>query len=136
MFYHGSPVKLSTLVPSKSPLLDGSQVVFATPVKNLAVLFSRRWSGTEFKLSIDNGVLYLEELSEGVFDQIFLNQRGYIHYVDHKHFVKDKRLGMYHHEFISLRKEQVLHVEEVGNLGQYIIESERIELIPFSKKRD
>lgn len=132
MFYHGSSVVHDTLKPHPSSLLGGTEVVFATPVFMVALVFSRKWNNEDFTFGRVGSRFYLKELKEGNFERVFLGKKAYVHLVDHRYFCRDKRLGMYEHEFVSRRHEKVHRVEEIDDVGLWLKGFPRLEISSFS----
>ena len=116
--------------PAPCKMLSNTPVVFASPSKTVAVVFSAKWSGRQFEFGSINQAIYLREKEKGAFERVFAGKRGYVHGVDHRYFKKDARLGMVHHEFISERTERVHRVETIEDVGAWLLaHPERIRVV-------
>ena len=136
MFWHGSPNKREVLVPQASPLLAGKAVVFATPSRTAAAVFSRRWTNRDFDFGCvtedGKSFLVLTEKRKGAFAEIFEGKEGHLHGVDHRRFEEDERPGMHNHEFVSFSSEPVLKTVSVPDVGHWLRNADsafRIELL-------
>ncbi len=79
--FHGSHKKLKILKPSKGDYL------YASPSFNYAICFAgKKWKNNdEISLQINNNRIYLIELKENAFKDIY-NTKGYIYVINHPYF--------------------------------------------------
>lgn len=124
MFWHGSPKQWEVLLPQICHLLGGKAVVFATPSRTIAAVFSRKWTSRDFDFGhvTDDGTssLVLTEKRSGAFSEIFEGKEAFLYGVDHRRFHKDERLGMYNHEFVSTAVEPVIKTVVLKDVGDWL----------------
>ena len=111
VMYHGSPKKLSTLIPNQNFNINVPGV-FATPDKAFALCYAgNAWDDFSINQGYINGTLYLVEIEPGAFDSAF-NRSGYIYEVDGKDF----NIQINNHEYVSKKKIRPLRVEYIQNV--------------------
>ena len=130
-FFHGTPVLISDniLMTRPSSILDNELAVFATPDRNLALLFAAPWNDDDLNVGYVNGILTIEEMYPDALVKIFKNKSGYVATVRATTFSTDKRLGMQTHEFISKVAVPVLKQELIQDLYTAIMSNESIKKI-------
>lgn len=104
MLYHGSPFgPLPGLLPRHHFLIPEGEVVFASTKKIIALLFTARWSDSDFSLGrINEGPYILRELRKNAFVSIFSKKSGFLYSLEEKGFQSDPRLMQ--NERISFQK--------------------------------
>jgi hypothetical protein len=107
ILYHGSEKHLEYLVPMPSRVLGGERAVFATPYRWIAIVFSKRWSDSDFSdfgsttnLATGEKEWILEEARPGAFDEIFRGN-AWLYTLPARDFHGDVRLGMPNVELIN-----------------------------------
>lgn len=111
IMYHGSPIKLSTLMPNHNSNIDAPGV-FATPDKAFALCYAgNTWDDFSINQGYINDILYLIEIEPGAFDSTF-NRSGYIYEVDGKDF----NIRINNHEYVCKKKIRPLRVEYIQNV--------------------
>lgn len=134
--YHGSGIALNIgeyLKPNPSNILNGESMVFATDDYSLAMFFVRQWSKNDFYLGYNkNDNLTMTETYPNQFNKMFQGQSGYIYVVSKKDFSRDKRLGMYDHEFISRNSVKILDRVFIQDTLSFL--KDKIIVIPFQKQ--
>lgn len=92
--YHGSAIKVHTLEPMASKLLDGKKVIFASPHRTIALCFAGvSWSDEDIALGEINGRPYAEELRRGAF-RVF-DFSGWLYVFKGTDTINDERLGSF-----------------------------------------
>jgi hypothetical protein len=115
ILYHGSSKEYSILVPKPSSLVGDTPVVYATPLRWLAAIFSVHWNDNDLSLGIENGRWTLVENALGVADRLFFENESmtWIHHVPRDSFHGDPRLGLGANELISEESVIPLKVESI-----------------------
>ena len=133
-FYHGSPKKIKILKSFPSKVVNNDKVVFATNTKWLALFFmASNAKDSDIELGFIKGIPYILEQYEGAFDKFLKGKKGYLHYVNSKHFKSDKRVGMPNHEFISYKSVKVEKVEKINDIFK-ALEKEEVRLLYWKDK--
>lgn len=133
ILYHGSPTKFDVLIPHPRSIVDNEEVVFATNTKWLSIVFIAKATDADIEIGFINNKPYILEQYPGAFDKFLVGKHGYIYHVDPKGFEKDKRLGMYNHEFISHDKTNILSTEEINDIYEALKKTE-VNIIDFDTK--
>jgi hypothetical protein len=116
IFYHGAPKLHETLKPQRSAML-GRDVLFVTPNRLVAAVFSVRWDDSQMHFSIDyDGRLVLQEMYAGEFDRLFTSDAEtflYCFHLSRDEFHSDPALGLQDVEFVTERSPRVLFTERI-----------------------
>lgn len=119
------------LEPRSVKVIDGESAVFATNTRWLAILFiASDATNVDIQSGFIGGIPYILEQYPGAFNKFLKGRSGYLHYVNSKYFKKDKRLGMYNHEFISYNKVPVLKIIKIQDIYEEL-KKENVNILSF-----
>lgn len=135
VLFHGSPQPLEYIRPSPSPIVNGEEVVFGTPTRWLALVFSAHVTSKDLGFGLVDGIPYIVEMYPGAVD--LLKKPGYLHIIPANGFITDKRLGLPGYEFIIRRDVPVLEVEKVPNIYEELQQRfKEVNFIPAAKQKE
>lgn len=113
--YHGSSHKLELVRPTPSFLFEDKPVVFATPNRDMALVFLSKWTDDDIYLGSENsGDLEIKELKEGAFDRLFKGKFGYIYKLKCDNFKNFPQLMK--EEVVSFENEEIIEVEYIEDI--------------------
>lgn len=118
--YHGSnSIIKGNITPYQSKIMEGERVIFATPNFDLSVIFIPKWSDEDLDLGRMEGepLFEVKERYKGAFEKLKIS--GYVYTLRSDNFKKDDGLGM-SEEFVSFHEEDVLCIDEIHNVYEYI----------------
>lgn len=123
--YHGSPMKLTKLIPKNNSYED-HDYVFGTPDRNFALCYAGNpWNDFTINQSYLNGELTLIEIEPGAFKQTF-DRAGYIYTLP----AKDFTITQSSHKVMSDHSVIPTDIERIPNVYQELKRS-GVKLYPY-----
>ncbi|NDB59373.1 hypothetical protein EB001_13120 [bacterium] len=109
--YHGSPNRITEFELRKHYLADDEAVIFGTPNRSLAITFLAYWRDYDFKQSVKDGVIYMEEQYPNALEKVYKGKVGFLYEFEPYTFNWEPQLMR--SEYISRVLPRVLHIEQI-----------------------
>ena len=129
VMYHGSPNLFSKFEPRPHYLTDGKPVVFATPMREIALASLQPWTDDDFEQGVvGEDPPYMIEMYPNAFEDVYSGKQGYLYTLAPDSFYSTDQLTRF--EKVSDIAPRVLDVELVENVLEELYASNML-MIPY-----
>ncbi|MHA2264768.1 MAG: pentapeptide repeat-containing protein, partial [Candidatus Thorarchaeota archaeon] len=131
ILYHGSPKLFQTLKPKAHYLANNKPVVFATPLREIALASLQPWNDGIFEQGIvGEDPPYMLELQPNAFKEVYEGKAGYLYSLDPRTFHRTNRLTRF--EQISEVSPEILEIEFIPDALE-ALQASSMQMITFDE---
>ena len=131
ILYHGSPKLFQALKPKAHYLANNKPVVFATPLREIALASLQPWNDGIFEQGIvGEDPPYMMELQPNAFKEVYEGKAGYLYSLDPRTFHHTNRLTRF--ELISEMSPEILEIEFISDALE-ALQASSMQMITFEE---
>ena len=129
--FHGSPNLFSKFKPRPHYLTNNEPVVFATPMREIALASLQPWTDDDFEQGVvDEDPPFMIEMYPNAFEDVYSGKQGYLYTLAPDSFYSTDQLTRF--EKVSDTAPKVLDVELVENVLEALYASD-MQMIPYEQ---